>query len=328
MDMSLRVVEVWKQYGAQSVLNGVSLDVRAGECVGLLGRNGTGKSTLARIMAGLETPDRGRIELAAGGRALLVQQDFVVWPHLTAKANVELGLGKTASSEDRSAMMQWMERLELIGLSEKKAGTLSHGQQQRVALARALANRPAVMVLDEVFSNLDAASQAPLVDAIRAYRNESGATLIWIGHEWRVMAELCDRIAVLADGVVAQVAAPEIIYQNPKTEDIARLSGALNVIPIEQWTALGRSTGGNWPAALQDGRVDTCVGVRPEDWTVMEHAEGGLMTCIASTHWAPGYVHTLKIENGLIVKVWSDQRVSPSFSGRLTLKGGTCIHVW
>lgn len=326
--MSLRVVDVWKQYGTQPVLKGTRLDVGAGECVGVLGRNGTGKSTLARIMAGLETPDRGRVEVAKTGRALLVQQDFVVWPHLTAGANVELGLRKGASEEDRNAMKRWMECLELAGLSDKKAGALSHGQQQRVALARALTHRPPVMVLDEVFSNLDAASRAPLIDAIRVYRRESGTTLVWIGHEWRVMTELCDRIAVLADGVVEQEASPEIIYQKPATEDIARLSGALNTIPFEHWTMLGQSSAGNWAVPLQDERRDACVGVRPEDWSVVEHSEGAIMTCLASAHWAPGYVHTLNIENGLIVKVWSDQRVPTTFRGRLNLKGSTCMHVW
>lgn len=326
--MSLRVVDVWKQYGTQPVLKGTSLDVGAGECVGVLGRNGTGKSTLARIMAGLERPDRGHVEVAKAGRVLLVQQDFVVWPHLTAGANVELGLRQNASAEDRGAMKQWMERLELTGLSEKKAGELSHGQQQRVALARALTHRPPVMVLDEVFSNLDAASQAPLIEAIRAYRRESGATLIWIGHEWRVMTELCDRIAVIANGVVAQAAVPEIIYQNPATEDIARLSGAVTVLSMGQWAELGRSPIGTWPMLPHNEGRSTRVGMRPEDWTVVEDAAGGAIECIASAPWAPGYVHTLNVGGGLIVKVWADRRMPATFRGRLNLKGSACTHEW
>jgi ABC-type sugar transport system ATPase subunit len=319
---------VWKKYGAQSVLNGLSMDLREGECVGLLGRNGTGKSTLARIIAGLEIPDKGSVAVLSGGRALLVQQDFVVWPHLTVRANVELGLRREAEQEDRNAMARWMERLELAEVGEKKAGALSYGQQQRVALARALAHRPQVMVLDEVFSNLDAASQAPLIEAIQTYRRESGSAMVWIGHEWRVMTELCDRIAVLADGIVLQEASPEVVYQKPATEEIARLSGPLNTISVEHWMRLGRSSAGGWLMPAQDERRGTCVGVRPEDWTVMEHPEGAVMTCLASTHWAPGYVHTLGIESGLTVKVWSDQRVPSTFRGRLKLKGGTCLHVW
>ncbi len=286
----LALVAVSKRYSADQppAVDGLSLEVAPGEIVALLGPSGGGKTTTLRLIAGFETPDAGRIEIrgeivAGEGRHVppeergvgVVFQDYALFPHLTVTDNVRFGLHRL----DRAARgRRASETLDIVGLADFAARyphELSGGQQQRVAVARALAPAPAVLLLDEPFSNLDADLRAQMRDDVEAILRRTGTTAIFVTHDQEEAFTLADRVAVLAGGRIEQVAAPEDIYHHPASQFVAEFVGAADFVPglvtpegIATELGLFTSSGDRPPGE----RVQ--VMLRPDDIGFIPHGDG------------------------------------------------------
>lgn len=237
---AVEVAGASKRYGEAVALDGLDLVVGAGELVVLLGPSGSGKSTLLRSIAGIERLDHGTIglggRLVARGRAglpperrdlAMVFQDYALWHNLTVVENLRHALGRRRL-DDAGATRRCLEILARAGMSRHAnalPGALSGGEQQRVALARALVAEPALLLLDEPLSHLDASLRDDLrIETARVVR-ESGATCIYITHDQREGFSLADRVGVLASGRLLQVDAPEAVYRRPTTPFVAAFGG-------------------------------------------------------------------------------------------------------
>ncbi len=268
------------RYDETPVIEGFELCVNEGEFVALLGRSGSGKTTLLRLIAGFERPTQGTIEIAgrlvAGNgvfippekrRVGMVFQDYALFPHLTVLENIRYGL-RDAGADKRA--QEVLELVGLDGLADRMPGELSGGQQQRVALARALAPQPAVVLLDEPFSNLDAGLRARLRVELRDILQEAGATAIFVTHDQEEALSLADRVAVLRQGRIEQFAPPEALYRLPATREIAEFVGEANFVPGHAEGDTVTCGIGRFPLPLcRPARGEVDVMLRPE-WIEVE----------------------------------------------------------
>jgi iron(III) transport system ATP-binding protein len=224
----------------------VSLDVYPGEVLALLGPSGCGKSTTLRLIAGLEQPDEGEIRLkgtrvAGAGRALppeerhlgMVFQDYALFPHMTALENITFALHALPARERRSWGAAALALVGLADLADRYPHQLSGGQQQRVALARALAPGPPVVLLDEPFSNLDAALRAQMREELREILDRAGATTVFVTHDQGEALGLGDRIALLRGGRLEQIGTPDELFQHPRSRFVASFMGQADFLPAE-----------------------------------------------------------------------------------------------
>jgi iron(III) transport system ATP-binding protein len=240
---AIRLEGVSKSFGATHAVREVSLEVVHGELMAVLGPSGCGKTTLLRLIAGFEDPDRGRVtvgeETVAGPggivppekrRVGMVFQDYALFPHLTVEANVAFGLSRRPG-EEREALTRGT--LELVGLQHKASRyphELSGGERQRVALARALAPEPEVVLLDEPFSSLDATLRADLRREVELILRDAEATALLVTHDQEEALSLADRLAVMREGRIVQVGAPEEVYGRPASRWAAQFVGEVNVL--------------------------------------------------------------------------------------------------
>ncbi len=241
--MSLLLEDVSYTYpGSTHGLHNISIDVRTGELVAVIGPSGSGKSTLLKLVSGLETGHSGRIAL--GGEDMsgtpvhqrnigMVFQSYALFPHLSVLDNIAYGLKlRKVSTTDRRARAQ--ELLEVVGLAEyaqRAVSQLSGGQQQRVALARALAIDPRALLLDEPLSALDASVRGHLRDQICAIQRKFNATTLLVTHDQEEALAMADRVAVLKDGRLLQIATPREIYCNPASRAVAEFVGLSTILP-------------------------------------------------------------------------------------------------
>jgi iron(III) transport system ATP-binding protein len=239
----IRLLGVSKSFGATRAVRNVTLSIERGELMAVLGPSGCGKTTLLRLIAGFEAPDAGCVnvgdETVAGpGRFVppekrrvgMVFQDYALFPHLTVEANVAFGLSRR-SREERVSLTR--RTLELVGLQHKAAShpqELSGGERQRVALARALAPEPELVLLDEPFSSLDATLRAGLRREVELILREAEATALLVTHDQEEALSLADRLAVMREGSIVQVGAPEEVYGRPASRWAAQFVGEVNVL--------------------------------------------------------------------------------------------------
>ncbi|QEY31324.1 ABC transporter ATP-binding protein [Synechococcus sp. RSCCF101] len=246
----MTVQDLWHRYtsGGDWTIAGLSLDLAPGELVGLLGPSGCGKTTLLRLIAGFECPSRGTVrmagrDVAGAGRWLpperrrvgMVFQDYALFPHLDAWANACFGLRAGA---DRDRVRWLLELLGLEGLARRYPHELSGGQRQRLALVRALAPRPAVLLLDEPFSNLDVEVRLRLRSELQGVLRECGTSGLLVTHDPEEALAVCDRVAVLEKGVLQQCATPHELVARPATPFVGRFVLQGNLLPA------GRDGGG------------------------------------------------------------------------------------
>jgi sulfate transport system ATP-binding protein len=224
--MTIQVRDVNKAFGNTPVLRDVSLDVPAGALTALLGPSGGGKSTLLRVIAGLEQPDTGTVMISGNDATSLspqrrnvgfVFQHYAAFKHMTVFRNVAFGLEirKRPKDEVRKRVMELLELVHLDQMAHRFPAQLSGGQRQRMALARALAVEPDVLLLDEPFGALDAQVRKELRTWLRRLHDEVHVTTVFVTHDQEEAIEVADTIAVLADGRVEQVGSPHELYDAP-----------------------------------------------------------------------------------------------------------------
>jgi iron(III) transport system ATP-binding protein len=244
MSGSLKFDGLAKSFGDVAAVDGVSLDLATGEHLALIGPSGCGKSTILLMVAGLLAPDAGEIligdrRVAGGGtwvepdkrRVGMVFQDYALFPHLTVSGNIAFGLDRLPKPERSKRVQEVLALVGLEALSGRYPHELSSGQQQRVALARSLAPDPAVVLLDEPFSNLDRTLRESLRLETKAVLRRAGATAVLVTHDHSEALGFGDRIAVMRSGHVLQVGPPEELFDFPEDEFVATFLGSADFLP-------------------------------------------------------------------------------------------------
>jgi putative spermidine/putrescine transport system ATP-binding protein len=269
----LEAREVAKHFGRIQVLKGISLNIAAGEFLTLLGESGSGKTTLLRLVAGFEQPTAGEIWM--GGERLdtlppykrqvnTVFQHYALFPHLSVRENVAYGLRvkKTAAREIGGRVDEALRLVKMQDFEAARPTKLSGGQQQRVALARALVNRPQLLLLDEPLSALDANLRKQMQSELKALQREIGITFLFVTHDQDEAMALSDRIALLRDGALEQVASPREIYRHPTTAYTAQFIGQTNLLRGEIHRSIATCGVLRWPVEAEDGPA--IFSLRPE----------------------------------------------------------------
>jgi len=283
--LAVELKNLTRAYGAVKALDGLSLHLQPGEMVALLGPSGCGKTTALRILAGLDEPTSGTVEV--GGKDItrvpankrdmgMVFQAYSLFPHLTVVDNIAFGL-KLRGKDKEQRTSRARDMLDLVGLSEhaeKYASQLSGGQQQRVALARALAIEPRVLLLDEPLSALDAKVRVQLRDEIRRVQLEVGTTTLFVTHDQEEALAVADRVGVMSRGKLEQIDAPAQLYTNPASPFVAEFVGLNNKVPAQ--VGQGTATVLGASMAALPGSVDGAgvAMVRPEAVTVTADPAG------------------------------------------------------
>jgi putative spermidine/putrescine transport system ATP-binding protein len=249
---TVRLRGVRKEFpGGVVAVDGVDLEVVAGEFLTLLGPSGSGKTTVLRMIAGFEMPSAGVIEL--GGEDVsrvppfdrdvnTVFQDYALFPHMSVQENVEYGLKvkRVGREERRMRALQTLTKVRLEGLADRRPKQLSGGQRQRVALARALVNHPQVLLLDEPLGALDLKLREQMQVELKSIQRDVGITFIFVTHDQEEALTMSDRVAVFNDGAIEQVGTPAQIYEKPATRFVAGFVGTTNLLDAD---AAGRIVG-------------------------------------------------------------------------------------
>jgi len=239
MSKSLTLQNIAKSFGNNKVVNQVCLTINEGEHIALLGESGSGKTTLLRIIAGLEKADEGAVSfanrtwqnnhtwVAPEKRNIgFVFQDYALFPHLTVAQNIVFG-AKTSTTDLQHTLTQF----ELNGFEDRYPHQLSGGQQQRVAIARSVIRKPALLLLDEPFSNLDEGLKDQLRNSMRSTLKKLNITSILVTHDVNDAFMVCDKIALLNHGNIVQYNTPQHLYKNPINQWAAQFFGTVNCIP-------------------------------------------------------------------------------------------------
>ncbi len=334
--MRIALREVTKRFGAAVAVDRASLDIADGELFTLLGPSGCGKTTLLRLIAGFyRPPDAGAIYF--GERRMdalppyqrnigMVFQNYALWPHMTVRANVTYGLRLRRLGADEIArrLTAGLAKVNLAGFEDRYPGQLSGGQQQRVALARALVLNPDILLLDEPLSNLDAKIRVQVRAEIRKLQKELRITTVYVTHDQEEALSLSDRVAVMRDGRVLQVAAPKELYERPASRFVADFVGTNNFIEgvckergagravVE--TALGLVHARPSPAVAPGAR---CVlAVRPENVRVGGDGDNVIAGRVTFASYLGNTLrYDVETAGGLVLKVdvrdpWSHEAIA------------------
>ena len=271
--MLLEVRGVAKRFGSREVLKNISLNIASGEFLTLLGESGSGKTTLLRLIAGFEPPTAGEIWMSGARldtlppyrrRVNTVFQNYALFPHLSVRDNVAYGLRvkNTPVDEIGVRVREALHMVEMQEFAASRPSRLSGGQQQRVALARALVNRPRLLLLDEPLSALDANLRKQMQGELKALQREIGITFLFVTHDQDEAMALSDRIALLRDGALEQVASAREIYEHPATAYTAQFIGHTNLLRGEVRQGIAACGALRWAAEGESGAA--VFSLRPE----------------------------------------------------------------
>jgi ABC-type Fe3+/spermidine/putrescine transport system ATPase subunit len=269
----LSIRSIAKKFGNNIVLRDISLEIREGEFLTILGESGSGKTTLLRILAGFEPPAAGEVwmegerldtEPPYRRRINTVFQHYALFPHMTVEQNVGYGLAiaKRPAAEIESRVAEALAKVKMSDYARAKPSKISGGQQQRIALSRALVNRPRVLLLDEPLSALDANLRRQMQVELKALQREVGITFIFVTHDQDEAMVMSDRIALLRAGELEQVATPREIYNRPSTSYVAQFIGHTNLLQADVRNGVAMCDRLIWPTSLPDGSA--LFSLRPE----------------------------------------------------------------
>jgi ABC-type Fe3+/spermidine/putrescine transport system ATPase subunit len=321
--VKIRLRGVLKRFGGVRAVDGASLEIGDGELFTLLGPSGCGKTTLLRLIAGFYAPDRG--EIWFGDRRVdglrpyarnigMVFQNYALWPHMTVRANIAYGLKlrKLPAATVAERVEAGLRKVNLVGLELRYPGQLSGGQQQRVALARALVLNPDILLLDEPLSNLDAKIRVQVRAEIRKLQKDLGITTVYVTHDQEEALSLSDRVAVMRDGRVLQVASPKELYERPVGRFVADFVGTNNFLPgtcrelaagrVVAETALGTVRASPGPRV---GPGDRCVlAVRLENMALGAGAENTFEgRVVLASYLGSTLRYDVEVRDGVVLKV-------------------------
>ena len=337
-ETTVRCHQLRKSFDGAPVVDNVTFTVATGQILALLGPSGCGKTTTLRLIAGFERLDDGWIEIAGKTvadarthappekrRVGMVFQDYAIFPHLSVAENIAFGLKNGRDAEARMEAM--LDLVGLMGLSDQMPHELSGGQQQRVALARALAPEPAVLLLDEPFSNLDTTLRMQVREEVRDLLKQTWATAVFVTHDQEEALFIGDRVAVMNEGRIEQIARPEEIFHRPATRFVAEFIGQSDFVP-GRVTAAGVETPlGVLPQQLnlpEGTQVEVLV--RPDD-VLLEAAENGNGRIRSRRFTGIDQLYYAELEDGSEVRgrlphtryLEEGSTVRASFSGEHTL---------
>ncbi|GAC1631122.1 MAG: hypothetical protein NVS9B14_02510 [Candidatus Acidiferrum sp.] len=279
----LEVRAVSKRFGEKEVLKTLSLNIAQGEFLTLLGESGSGKTTLLRLIAGFEHPTAGEIWMSGKRldtlpphrrRVNTVFQQYALFPHLNVNDNVAYGLhaSKTPKAEVAPRVQHALAMVRMTEYANAKPTKLSGGQQQRIALARALVNRPQLLLLDEPLSALDANLRKEMQGELKSLQREVGITFLFVTHDQEEAMALSDRIALLKDGGLEQVASPREIYAHPATAYTAQFIGHANLLHGTIRSGIAECGMLRFPTGIADGAA--LFSLRPESISLAANAPG------------------------------------------------------
>jgi len=286
MGSVLECLEVTKSYGNVLAINNISLNLRPGEILSILGPSGCGKTTLLRLIAGFENLDHGEINIQ--GRKMsdasrhvppedrdvgMVFQEYALFPHMTVAQNISFGLRKMSRPEKQQRLKEVVNLVRIAGLENRYPHELSGGQQQRVALARTLAPRPVTMLLDEPFSNLDSQMRVEMRQEVEGILKSNNIATVFVTHDREEAFAISDRIAVMNEGKIDQMDAPESIYEFPRTAFVSQMTGICDflsgmLIEGNAVTAIGKFQYITEDGVSGEGGLIDLL-VRPEDFRVI-----------------------------------------------------------
>lgn len=298
----LEVIDLRKNYPDFNIQ--LDFNIKQGEFFSLLGPSGCGKTTTLRLLAGLERCDSGTIlfrkkditHLQPQKRRFgLVFQDYALFPHLNVRENILYGINQKNKSEKEKRLLEMLDLFQLISLKERSIRHLSGGEQQRVALARALAVKPEILLLDEPFAALDPSLRQSLREELKELQKKLGLTIVFVTHNQEEALSLSDRVALLQEGRIIQVAEPFEIYTKPKTEYVAGFFGKVNFLELtvcRKTLSWGNTT---VDIDLEDGSY--LLAIRPEHLTAGTGVKG---TVTSSSYLGFATLYVVKTVFGLL----------------------------
>ncbi len=330
MSVNIHIHNAVKRFGDNTVIPGLSLDVKEGEFFTLLGPSGCGKTTLLRMVAGFNTieggdfyfDDRRINDLDPAKRNIgMVFQNYAIFPHLTVRKNVAFGLKNKKVPKDQIDELadQFMKLVHVYEYADRMPERLSGGQQQRVALARALVISPDVLLMDEPLSNLDAKLRVEMRGVIKKIHEDVGITTIYVTHDQEEAMAVSDRIAVMDHGVIQHIGNPKNIYQRPANVFVATFIGRTNMMDAKLFIKDGKSYirfDGGYELEIEGVREefmqdqDVQVSIRPEEFAINEEDNSGIEGVVSDNIFLGLNTHyNVRLESGLEVEIIQESSI-------------------
>ena len=331
MGATITIEHAVKRYGKDTIINDLSLEVRPGEFFTLLGPSGCGKTTLLRMIIGFNSVEGGTFkiddqvinDIPTNKRNIgMVFQNYAVFPHMSVFDNVAFGLKnrKVPKEEIQRRVDEILKVVKIDHLKDRMPAKLSGGQQQRVALARAIVIEPAILLMDEPLSNLDAKLRVEMRNAIKRIQQQIGITTVYVTHDQEEALAVSDRIAVMNGGIIQQIDTPARVYQRPANQFVANFIGLSNFLPAsvsrkgEELSILfpeGSYRVGmtNLRPDLEDG-TQVLVAVRPEEFEMRSTELEGIPAVVRSSIFLGNTTHYfLELGDGSEVEAIQDSDV-------------------